>query len=408
MVSLSANCAAAKSLKAQLMELNAGWAKQNCAVVSDAPGILNETELIRTHLLYVEAALRSSTSPALSLKTRERRMRCLDILHSYALRGQFPINLHHRDRTPYFIDHLGTACAVGQLMIETGFVSVAKKISTENNNGYIRDLDLIYPELSEWARTNGFRLEELAWIQPCYCRTTGAATLQVSCKGSSDGYFMPDTSDLPHPVQLSMYKWNGAAWDLFYGMCVPCDLPAGEYKAVAKDGLGDEHEFFATLVELSSPEISLNVAGDWLSCNATATTNITGGFPPYIISWPEAVVSNSTASGLCEKWYRVTVKDSLGCYREDLFAVGDPEPLGFDESSETDFKCFSPDGKVLYVRGAPVGGTINICDFDGRLLRKVENVKSDFEVPVHDLAKGVLFVTIVSDSKRVTKKILIQ
>ncbi len=84
------------------------------------------------------------------------------------LRGSFPINTFHEKRTTYFIDIYGTAGAVGQLIIESGYRDFSTRISEEYNYDFIHQLNSKYPDLKVWALDHGFTLDELAWIQPAY------------------------------------------------------------------------------------------------------------------------------------------------------------------------------------------------------------------------------------------------
>ena len=151
-----------------LVEVNVQWEKQiqDRKPFKEAVHFDSEVERIRMHLLLVEAILRSRTPAAMDPAAKAKRLSLLDALNSYALLGRFPENIGHEERQPYFIDHRGTACAVGHLLIESGHADIAEKVWKETNFAYIRDMD--YPELPEWAAAHGFVEAELAWIQPGY------------------------------------------------------------------------------------------------------------------------------------------------------------------------------------------------------------------------------------------------
>ena len=69
-----------------------------------------------------------------------------------------------------FIDPHGTACAVGQLMIESGHRDLAESISEEMNLAYVHDMKRA--DVLQWAVQEGFTEDELAWIQPGYPPST--------------------------------------------------------------------------------------------------------------------------------------------------------------------------------------------------------------------------------------------
>lgn len=122
---------------------------------------------IQRHLALVEATLRRETPPDLADGPAQARARLLDELHLYAERGSFPQNLDFPDRrVPYFIDELGTACAVGHLMIISGAADLAHEISNDENNDVVADID--HPGVGPWLAANGLTAAEAAWIQPSY------------------------------------------------------------------------------------------------------------------------------------------------------------------------------------------------------------------------------------------------
>ena len=126
--------------------------------------------------------------------------------------------------SPFFIDHLGTACAVGHLVREDGGIAFAEKIKKENNYAYISELQLIYPELKSWADNNGFTMEELAWIQPGY----PPAEQSWSAVGNGGGveghinvmktigdklYMGGNFSSVDGVAANSIISWDGNQWE---------------------------------------------------------------------------------------------------------------------------------------------------------------------------------------------------
>lgn len=162
------NHRAEATLWQHLVEVNVQWELQ---VNDPSPyGVqvqfASEAERIRSHLLLVEGLLRQRQHPGMSAEIRSQRLAMLDALHAYALGGIFPQNTYLPQRIPCFIDEAGTACAVGHLLIESGHGEFARRIRSEMNHAYIRDMN--YPQLPRWAAEHGFTLDELAWIQPGY------------------------------------------------------------------------------------------------------------------------------------------------------------------------------------------------------------------------------------------------
>lgn len=118
----------------------------------------NEAERIRYHLELVVGHIGQVDNYAKSS--------LLKALGDYAIREVFPQNYVLPFRNPVFIDPHGTACAVGHLMIESGYADLALRIDQQMELKYVEEMD--WPEIASWANTFGFSIDELAWIQPGY------------------------------------------------------------------------------------------------------------------------------------------------------------------------------------------------------------------------------------------------
>jgi len=175
-VTVTANAQLAPQTDAPLyrhmLEVNAQWKTMDPALASDARPVhfTNEAERIAMHLHLVDDFLRAHTPKGLSTATGMQRSRLLNDLGAYADRGLFPQNHVLPYRNPVFIDPQGTACAVGQLIIESGHRELAERISHEMNLAYVHDMHR--PDVDQWAVAHGFGEDELAWIQPAYPPTT--------------------------------------------------------------------------------------------------------------------------------------------------------------------------------------------------------------------------------------------
>jgi len=172
-----------------LFEINKNWQLHQNEVPNELISFHSDRERIQMHLLLVEKSLRNTHSGKRTDQQNQNRATSLDILHTYALAGKFPINTGHKTRQPYFIDNFGTHCAVGFLVKETGFPEISKAISETQNFAYVKEI--VSPELVKWSVEYGFTLEELAWIQPGYAPTQtysqvgGGTNGNVTCSKSS-------------------------------------------------------------------------------------------------------------------------------------------------------------------------------------------------------------------------------
>jgi hypothetical protein len=151
-----------------LIEVNAEWSSMDPAMLDNEQVVsfTSEAERIAEHLHRVAERLAARPPKVNAWEIVQRRRILLDTLNAYAARGRFPLNADVPGRTPVFIDEAGTACAVGQLMISSGYAELAARIHQEKNHAYIHGIAL--PEVAEWATAHGFTTDELAWIQPTY------------------------------------------------------------------------------------------------------------------------------------------------------------------------------------------------------------------------------------------------
>ncbi len=156
-----------------LYEVNARWVHEvGPQELMDTTTYRSEAERIEDHLMRVWQVLRKRNTQHLSPQQRKHRTASLGQLRRYAKAGNFPINAYHSERTPYFVDELGTHCAVGYLMSQTGDAAAVERIRKKTNYGYVLEELSAYPEVEAWAQRHGFDREELAWIQPVYSQWT--------------------------------------------------------------------------------------------------------------------------------------------------------------------------------------------------------------------------------------------
>lgn len=178
----------------KLVETNHYWTQQpdvSPANIASFDG--DDRAYIKYHLQLVEQVLRQRSTQYLSPSQQANRMRALNELNAYWKSEAFPINDQYAYRTPIFIDPYDNFCAVGHLLKATGFESIARSISKENNLVYVKDIT--NRDLLNWAITYGFKKEELAWIQPGYA---GPTTREMNTVGGGvDGHvnvLFPDTT----------------------------------------------------------------------------------------------------------------------------------------------------------------------------------------------------------------------
>ena len=127
-----------------------------------------EQARLRRHFASVQQQMNSRSTDGLGPAVAQKRRAIIQKLGQYSERGVFPRNTRHPNtQTPYFIDDEGRACAVGYLMIESGYETAARAIAGSQNNAYVRDIRS--PALAPWLKEHGVSVEEAALIQPSYC-----------------------------------------------------------------------------------------------------------------------------------------------------------------------------------------------------------------------------------------------
>ncbi len=103
-------------------------------------------------------------------------------------------------------------------------------------------------------------------------------------------------------------------------------------------------------------DLKISYEADTLSCNTvkgSATVNILGGNPPYVINWSTGS-TDAIATGLTVGTYAVTVVDAAHCQQEQevIIPIGDPLNI---VSVKKDVKCFGANDGQINVLGS--GGT---------------------------------------------------
>lgn len=157
-----------RTLYEHMLEVNVQWETMDPALARNTTPVHfnNEAGRIAMHLHLVAERLRERIPGGIPPEALTWRSALLKQLDAYADRGVFPRNEVLPYRNPVFIDPYGTACAVGQLMIESGRRDLAEDISRTMNLAYVKEMHR--PDVLEWAVEHGFTENELAWIQPGY------------------------------------------------------------------------------------------------------------------------------------------------------------------------------------------------------------------------------------------------
>lgn len=170
----------------KMMDVNKEWANN-----PDGVAILNNSHLvplntytdqIAYHLELVVKTLRLRPTNHLNSAQIKNRLALLDVLSTYSKERVFPINDYLSFKNPVFIDKKNTHCAVGHLMLKSGYGDLANEIDNKQKFAYIHDIKV--NGVSEWASKHGFTLKELAWIQPAYQVNVSSLPLENGLNGN--------------------------------------------------------------------------------------------------------------------------------------------------------------------------------------------------------------------------------
>lgn len=140
----------------------------------------SEASRITAHLLHVVDILARQDCGGLASRRGEdcdglaSRRACMIMLAEYARAGRFPT--HARApvaRTPIFVDHLDTPCAVAHLLRGFGASELCQAIDAEHHHAYVSDIldardSAAGRRLEEWCKHVGLAPADLAMIQPRY------------------------------------------------------------------------------------------------------------------------------------------------------------------------------------------------------------------------------------------------
>jgi hypothetical protein len=134
--------------------------------------LARETARLRAHFREVLAELRAAPLAPFSPPQRAARARQIAELERYARAGRFPRNLDSPGvPIPYFVDAMGTHCAMAHLIAVTGAGELVARVAAAKNNAFIRELS-DDPALLSWLDEAGLTVAEAARIQPGYCFVT--------------------------------------------------------------------------------------------------------------------------------------------------------------------------------------------------------------------------------------------
>ena len=397
------------SLRAQMTQINAEWQHQPMDWANTKnESFANDNMAIKRHLELVEQFLRQKPTAHLSNEQRNKRTHHLNVLHEYWQRAEFPTNTHNLQRTPYFIDEKGVACAVGYLIIASGETKLAHTIRRENNYAYIARLKEQYPAIKTWAADNGFTTDELAWIQPCYCFSPapcGNFNKNPTCFGGNDGCIAPPDTTFNEAVTLDLEQQAGNDWGV--GMCTQngC-LWAGNYRWKVTAGNGNNYYFYRSLVNPPSPSIAFTVTADNGTCNGSATASITNGMN-VSYQWQQTGSTSPTINNVCAGTFNLTATDINGCQSSSYVVI---PRLTSTEQTNSDWLQITPNpthNTLIFRVFKPIAGQVALYDALGKIVLQ-QTFDASEPLDISHLPKGFYAVDIKTADAHFVKKLILE
>jgi len=170
--------------------------------------------------------------------------------------------------------------------------------------------------------------------------TSTVTTTNATC-GNSDGSATASAGNGSPPYT---YSWTTSPVQI---TSTATGLAAGIYTVTITDANGCTVSATATVVNTNGPTTTSSVLTN-ATCNGgnngTATTNPSGGTPPYTYSWTTSPVQTTqTATGLTAGNYSVTVTDAGGCSVISTVTITEPVAITLSVTT-TGATCGNNDG----------------------------------------------------------------
>lgn len=154
--------------------------------------------------------------------------------------------------------------------------------------------------------------------------------VHVNCNGNSSGQ-----------IHLQISGGTGTITTTWGFGVDPMTLSVGSYPVFINDSLGCSYPSDTSILTYSITEsspISISLLSDNPTClnhaNGNIKANISGGAPPYLISWNNGSVSDSLF-GLQVGMYTISVTDTLGCVMTDSILLQSTDSLNISFTNYT-------------------------------------------------------------------------
>lgn len=158
----------------------------------------------------------------------------------------------------------------------------------------------------------------------------------VTCVGSCDGTATANPTGGTPPYVSYLWNPGGQTTQTATGLC------PGNYTVTVTDANGCTGQQTVQVTEPAPINFQLTTTNVVCNgaCNGTGTvSNITGGIPPYIVTWNPGGQTGNNINNLCPGNYSVTVMDGNGCTTTQSFTITEPAAIVVTLTS-TNVICF--------------------------------------------------------------------
>ena len=172
--------------------------------------------------------------------------------------------------------------------------------------------------------------------------TLATSTLDILCNGDLTGeiYLLGSGGNGTYQYSID----NGGT---FQASGTFTGLGAGIYDCIVEDGNGCQASAQITLTEPTALTVSITVVQPSCSnlCDATGTTVVSGGVPPYTYVWTDGTTAPSLQAACGGVTYTVVVTDFNGCTVTQSFTPVAPPAITFT-TTIADATCGNADGSI--------------------------------------------------------------
>ncbi|MFK7948558.1 MAG: choice-of-anchor L domain-containing protein [Saprospiraceae bacterium] len=260
-----------------------------------------------------------------------------------------------------------------------------------DNNGWISANDGLFghvvsgltalSQVGIQVRCFGLCADSIPVIDSSFCTTlscdvmTSMSSTPVACFGSCDGTATVITNSGTAPY---IYTWSNG---ITQNTATINNLCSGLFYVTITDANGCTGVDSVIITEPLPINVIVNVTNSLTGqSTGSATTIITGGFPPYTFTW-----SGGSSTNLAGGNYTVTVTDANNCSDIIPFTINDVNCVVTGNAQITDVSCFGASDGIITFSVTQASGNYNFVWSNGDTTATINNLAiGNYSVTVTD------------------------